>query len=171
LVWQDKRLLQERISNNDRFLEAASQILAKLAKYVDPTIQERYLKNMKSVLCQDLKKVIRERDQSNVLKEGRIGRYKELSETNNYGGKLIESYDENKWFEEAVNENVRGIRDRSDIFLTRWDPITDIYTWKDPNIYKQSHWYRFQESVKQHQKETLDILMKTNLKGLELPEF
>lgn len=73
--------------------------------------------------------------------------------------------------DQAVNENVRGLRDRSDFSLARWDPLTDIYTWKNPDKYTDTHWYRFQEAVKQHQTDTLSILMETNLKGLELPEL
>jgi len=45
-------------------------------------------------------------------------------------------YDEDKWFEEAVNEKVRGLRDRSDLTLTLWDPLTDTYTWKNRETYK-----------------------------------
>ena len=45
--------------------------------------------------------------------------------------------------EEAVNEKVRGLLDKSDLFLARLDPLTDIYTWKDRKNYKQIHWYRF----------------------------
>jgi len=75
------------------------------------------------------------------------------------------------WLEEAVNEKVRGLRDKSDLMLARWDPLTDVYTWKDRKNYRDTHWHRFQEAVKQHQDETWGILNETNLKGLELPEM
>jgi len=73
--------------------------------------------------------------------------------------------------DDAVNEDVRGLRDRTDFFVNRWDPLTDIYTWKNPDDYKTAPWYRFQEAVKQHQSDTLAILMENNLNGLELPEL
>jgi len=171
LVWEDKRLLHERVSNVDRFLKAATYLLTKLTRYVDPKIKEKYLQKIKISLRKNLKKAIGEYDHINILKEGRIARYKALSETNDYGDKLLADYCENKWFEEAVDERVRGLRDRSNSEGALRTVFTDIYNWKNPKQYKQSHWYRFQEAVKQHQQETLDILMKTNLKGLELPEF
>ena len=37
--------------------------------------------------------------------------------------------------------------------------------------YKDTHWHRFQQAVKQHQDETWQILKEKNLKGLELPEM
>jgi len=73
--------------------------------------------------------------------------------------------------DEAVNEAVRSFRDRSDLFLARWDPLTDLYTWKDRENHKQTHWRRFQEAVKQHQNETWQILAENNFQGLELPEL
>ena len=98
-------------------------------------------------------------------------RYEELAETAPYGMAALKEYEQDKWLDEAVNEKVWGLRDRSDFTLARWDPLTDIYTWKDPEHYRDTHWYRFQEAVKRHQSDTLAILKETNLKGLELPEL
>jgi hypothetical protein len=55
--------------------------------------------------------------------------------------------------------------------LARLDPFSDRYRWKDRKNYKQTHWYRFQEAVKQHQNETWQILADRNFQGLELPEL
>ncbi|MCP4546567.1 MAG: hypothetical protein GY835_08900, partial [bacterium] len=151
LIWRDKRLMQERVDNQSRFLEAARNALHKLAKYVDPNIKPKDLGAMAAALRKDLKWAIGEKDQKNDYKEERIARYQELSARPAYGNREVETYDEDKWLEECTNEEVRGLRDRSDNSFTRWDPLTDIYTWKDPKTYKQSHWYRFQEAVKRHQ--------------------
>ncbi|MCP4655375.1 MAG: hypothetical protein GY856_08145 [bacterium] len=173
LVWQDKRLLGklERVDNKARFLDAAKYMLRKLTKYVDPNISSKSLGTRTASLGRDLKWAIGIRDQNNSLKSERIARYKELSGTPDYGNRELETYDEDKWLAECTNEEVRGLRDRSDIYLARWDPMTDIFTWKDPEHYRESHWYRFQEAVKRHQSETFDILKETNLRGLELPEW
>ena len=75
--------------------------------------------------------------------------------------------------DDAVNEDVRGLRDRTDFFINRWDPLTDIYTGRTLKITKLTRLapVRTQEAVKQHQSDTLAILMENNLKGLELPEL
>ena len=70
-----------------------------------------------------------------------------------------------------VKEDVRGLRDRGDFTLTRWDPITDRYHWKNSQTHRRSNWYRFQEAVKEQQDETWDILDQSNLRDLELPEL
>ena len=85
-----------------------------------------------------------------------------------YGGTGLPLYDEDLWFEQAVKENVRGLRDRGDNVLLRIDPFTDQYHWKSGRKYKQSHWYRFQEAIKTQQAHAWDVLRRTNLKGLEL---
>lgn len=171
LVWKDKRLIQERIDNKARFLGAAEKMLEKLTKYVDSKVSKKGLNEKTTELIKDMSSAIGEMDQTNDYVKERVGRYKELSARSSYSDQEVEEYDDGKWFEECVNENVRGLRDRSDIFLTRWDPLTDVYTWKDRQQFKLSNWYCFQKAVKQHQEEALDILSKTNLKGLEQPHL
>lgn len=171
LVWKDKRLIAGRVDNRSRFLTAAVHILSKLAKFVDPRITKKELQKRETALKKDLDNCIGEQDQTNEFAEERIARYSNLATKPEYGKAEITQYDEDRWLEQAVNEKVRGLRDRSDLFLTRWDPLTDIYTWKDRKNYNDTHWHRFQEAVKQHQDETWGILKESNLKGLELPEM
>ena len=83
----------------------------------------------------------------------------------------IPEYDGYEWFQDAVNENVRGLRDRSDNFLTRWDPLTDIYTWKQPAKYQQTNWHKFQEAVKINQNVTWKILDKKVFAKLDLKDL
>ena len=171
LVWKDKRLIKNRVDNKSRFLEAAQHILARLAKHMDPQMPQDELQKRQTELKKDLDLCIGERDQSNDYSKKRIARYEKLAETAPYGMAALKEYEQDRWLDEAVNESVWGLRDRSDFTLARWDPLTDIYTWKDPEHYRDTHWYRFQEAVKQHQSDTLVILKETNLKGLELPEL
>jgi len=171
LIWKDTRLIEKRVDNRKRFLEAAAHILRKLAKFTDPGITEKELKKRETALKKDLNKCIGEQDQTNQYAEERITRYSKLATKPQYGETEIIPYDEYSWFEEAVNEKVRGLRDRSDFTLTRWDPLTDIYTWENSETYKETHWHRFQQAAKQHQDETWQILKEKNLKGLELPEM
>lgn len=171
LVWQDTRLIDERVDNKTRFLEAAQHLLAKFMKYTDPKATMKTISECSSQLVDDLGKAIGERDQSNEKAKERIARYRKLSATAVYGDAELEKYDDDKWLDEAVNEKVRGLRDKSDSMLTRWDPLTDVYNWKDRSNYENTHWYRFQEAVKAHQEETWDILNKTTFSTLELAEL
>lgn len=172
LVWRDNRLIEERVDNKARFLDAAEHLLAKLMKFADGNVTGDDCRREGENLRADLDQAIGGRDQDNSKSDVRIGRYKKLAaDKPEYGNRQIEEYDEFKWFEEAINEEVRGLRDRSDFFLTRWDPWTDLYTWKDAGNFKNTHWYRFQEAIKVHQNETWEILNDKNLRGLDLKEL
>lgn len=168
LVWRDKRLLSEQRDNKKIFLDAAKHIFLKLAKMKSPKSKAATLQKRAGELIDDLDKAIGERDQSNKKSGERIARYRQLSATADYGDKELPEYDVDLWLEQALNENVRGLRDRSDFTLARFDPFQDVYTWKKGN-YQQSDWYCFQEAVKSHQNTAWDILSPKNLKGLELP--
>ncbi len=171
LVWKDTRLIKKRVDNRKRFLDAAVCILRKLAQYADPKITKKELKKREKELKNDLDTCIGRQDQTNHYANERINRYNTLATHPEYGETEIPPYDEYAWFKEAVNETVHGLPDRSDLTLTHWDPFTDTYTWKNSETYKQTHWYRFQQAVKQHQDDTWHILKEKNLKGLELPEM
>ena len=171
LVWQDKRLLNERVDNKRIFLEAAEHLLCKLTGYVDPTASENGVGEKSAELRKDLDWAVGGRDQSNRYREERIGRYRELAGRAGYGDRVLPEYDHDLWLDDAIHENVRGLRDRSDFTLARWDPLTDVYTWKDSvNCYK-TPWHCFQQAVKDHQNEPWEVLSRTNLMGLELPEL
>jgi hypothetical protein len=120
-------------------------------------------------LIKGLRSAIGEVDQSNANKKVRIERYKELSQR--MLGYDIPEYDEYAWFEQAVNEKVRGLRDTSDSSLTRWDPLTDIYTWKKPRKHKETSWYKFQEAVKSNQDTTWELLNNKVFSKLDLRDL
>ena len=168
LVWRDPRLINEAVDNTERFLEAALYMLEKLARFADPTIPDDELSRRRDQLIGDLRQAIGERDQANERCVERTARYLELAESSAYGDRALPPYDEDLWFEEAVNEDVRGLRDRGDFALLRFDPLTDKYTWKNRETYEQTDWYLFQQAVKAHQDETWDILAASNLNGLDL---
>ena len=171
IVWADTRLIRERVDNKTRFLEAVVFMLRRLAKYVDPKISPKELRIRETTLKDDLDHCIGGPDPTNAHETRRISLYRKLSRAPEYGGQEMEPYDTHRWMDDVVNEDVRGLRDRGDTFLARLDPLTDTYTWKDHENYKQTHWYRFQEAVKKHQNETWEILAERNFKGLELPEL
>ncbi len=171
LVWKDERLINERRENKRIFLDAATHMLHKLAKFVDGSISAAAIKQKSDELRTSLEVAIGERDQSNDYKSERVARYVELGSSGAYGGKNVPGYDDDKWVEEALNIRVRGLRDRSDFILSQWDPFGDICTWADAENYQSTDWYCFQEAVKNHQNTAWDILSATNLNGLQLPQM
>jgi hypothetical protein len=171
LVWQDKRLLHERVDNKMVFLDAAEHLLKAFVRYIDSTVGEGGLNEKAAELRRDLAWAIGERDQCNCFKQERIDRYRELSNHTGDGGRELVHYDEECWLDAAISEKVRGLRDRADFSLARWDPITDVYTWRDRQSYRQSAWYNFQEAVKNHQNEAWEILVQSNMANLELPQL
>lgn len=171
LVWTDARLIRERIDNKARILAAAAGLFKKLAQYADPKMGDSELGERQKALRDDLDRCIGGPDDLNAGESRRIARYRELARAPKYGGREMDRYDACKWMDEAVNEDVRGLRNRSDFFLARLDPLTDVFTWKDREGYKQTHWHRLQEAVKEHQNETWHILAERNFQGLELPDL
>jgi hypothetical protein len=171
LVWRDKRLLgtNARIDNKDRFLKAAGKLFEKYRRFTDGKCSQKILNADRKELVKGLNAAIGEIDQKNDNDKARIEKYKVLSQEEI--GYEIPGYDEYEWFEEAVNENVRGLRDRSDTFLSRYDPFTDIYTWRKPRKYKETKWYKFQEAVKVHQNTAWEILEERVFSKLDLKDL
>ncbi len=168
LVWRDPRLLDERVDNRNRFIEAAKFLYEKLARYNNKNRSQRSIGAGKPKIVKDLNVAIGDTDPKNDYRKERIERYKELALNNNYGNTDLPDYDPDEWFDAAVKEDVRGLRDRGDAMLLRYDPLQDIYTWKNPKSRKSTDWYKFQEAVKAHQATAWKVLENSNMKGLEL---
>jgi len=111
-----------------------------------------------------------------MLAARRLSRYRHLassSSSSSYGGRAIPPYDPDLWMDEAINEQIHGLRDRSDFILACLDPWPDTYTWKDraAAAYRRTPWYRFQEAVKAHQNESWQLLTDRNFLGLDLADL
>jgi hypothetical protein len=171
LVWRDTRLIEEQVDNRSRFLEAARHLLAKLARFADKSISDQEIKQRQDSLTNDLNEAIGDPDQSNERRSERVDRYKRLAQKAEYGDRELPEYNEDDWFDDAVNEHVRGLRDRSEGSLLRLDPLIDTYTWKDDQAYQLTEWYKFQQAVKVHQNESWEFLAASNLRGLELRDL
>lgn len=171
LVWQDRRLVTKnrRIDNKERFMSAVGRLFEKYRMYVDKSCSKPALNADRMQLIKQLRGAIGDTDQHNDNVKARIEKYREISRK--MFGYDIPVYDEYAWFENAVNEKVRGLRDKSDRFLIRWDPLTDIYTWKTPDDFMKTDWYRFQDAVKAHQDEAWEILNKKVFSYMDLVDL
>lgn len=170
LVWEDKRLLGEnrKIDNRQRFIEAGSRLLEELCKVVDGNISKTEIEKRQTEIQKDLFYIMQERDASNKLKDERIERCKELSRKNEYANSELRDYDHNLWFEEAINEDIRGLMDRKESILSEYTFLKDKYTWKDLEGYKDTNWFKFQISVKEHQELTYGYLTEKVFSKMDL---
>jgi len=141
LIWEDERLVpsHSQIDNKKRFLEAAQCIYEKYARYLNTPIDNS--------LNTQIDEAIGDYEDD---EEDRIERYKVLC-----GADFIE-YDKELWFKEAV--------DCVDEIVSYFGSADTVcrneaeYEWKEN--YKDSHWYRFQEAVKAHQRITMDTVIR-----------
>jgi len=173
LVWTDPRLVEDRIDNRRRFLEAAEALFVRLALHVNPARSEASLAADCAALGADLNADIGPDDPhgDQALRKARIARYVARAATTAYGGAALETYDEYAWFNAAIVEEAAGLRQKLDKFLGLADDYIDQTTaipcsWRDPIGYNHTDWHRLVEAVKAHQIACWDILVAENLPGL-----
>jgi len=151
LSWKDERLVSTHahIDNKKRFLEAAGKLFEGYHRCLattstgSPTIPDQ------EDVVAEIERAIGDYDETNEQKEKRITRYKALI------GEDFVDYEEDAWFNEAV---------RRKIGFFKWN-----YQWKEH--YQESHWYKFQEAVKAHQKIAKDEILKPIFDSMELKNF
>jgi hypothetical protein len=147
LVWKDKRLISDlqEVHNTPRFMEAAEFIFKRFKKYKNPKAPkgkvEAEWRKLKAELERAIGEEFKGRDRS---RKRRIGNYTGLIRN-------FKEYDENEWFDNAVETKRRGLKDRRNWGpFNRLNVLPDKYYQKDD--FENSHWFRFQEAVKEHQK-------------------
>jgi len=171
LLWQDERLINEHVNNRVRFLDAATCIYRKLSRHIAPKMRKKERIARESALRTDLDRCIGADDPGNDREEERIARYRECASAKPYGNREMDPYEADRWMDEAVTTDVRGIRDRGSLPIARLDPFKDHYQWRNQESHTETDWHQFQEAVKAHQNESWAILEHRNFLGLELPEL
>lgn len=151
LLWEDKRLIRNNasIDNKERFLNAADRILEEFCRFLDPACEAGVINQKKSALRAEIDKAIGDHDEKNKEQQNRIARYRKII------GDDFREYHEDAWLNEAVSKG----------FLAPLNPWADN-EWR-PN-HEESHWYRFQEAVKNHQWFAKDNILDPLTKNLEL---
>lgn len=153
--WADDRLVDGDINNNHRFLSAASELFNHYCDYLvaqgrypagsrppwDP-LQQKLVAIMGTAVGGD----------KNYYQERRIGRYLELAPW------LGPGFSEAIWFDEAIETEVRGLRDSKDSITSPFFVFKDHYYWRDGRTKERTNWYRFQTAVKAHERYALELL-------------
>ncbi|MDY6855481.1 MAG: DUF6765 family protein [Thermodesulfobacteriota bacterium] len=137
--WEDDRLMENEVDNNLRFISAAKRLFE---NYVDYLGSEASWDNLEVELLSALGRS-RHGDQTHRQAE-RLEQYSEMAQ-------WLPRYDEDLWFEEAIECKICGLKDSQDGILSRFTIFKDEYRWKEDVNKEETHWFKFQEAVKEHQ--------------------
>ncbi len=145
--WQDSRLIEPEIDNTNRFLSAARALFEKYCSARRAEGKEDYsgqwekLKEELSYIFGRNEKYtggeIRHRDE-------RLKRFREKIN--------LEEFNAREWFDAAIDADVHGLEDSHQGLKSRFTLFEDEYFWKEGLRKEETHWYRFQEAVKEHEK-------------------
>lgn len=144
--WEDCRLTDDRVCNNSRFLEAAKKLYLKYSHY-----NQDILKKEPNLAWEEL----------SIKLAGLIGSSSSGSE-NYYAAERKKRYleyaswlgefDETEWFRKAIETKVKGLPDTKDGLRAIFTLFEDGYFWQEDANKEETHWFRFQEAIKEHQK-------------------
>ena len=109
----------------------------------------------------------------------RIKRFRKLSSKKEYGGRKLKKYNISAWFNQLIKFELKVLKiDNSsawqrlilDYFSNHLSFIKNSCSWKKKD-YKNSHWYQFQEAVKEMQAEIINQLEPKIFSKLELENW
>lgn len=160
--WQDCRLVNEDVDNNERFLQAAERLYDKYRRFNETRGKDIPLS--REVLSESLRAIMG-KSTSGPLKRGGSARLDAYGELVPWLG----DFDEDRWFDEALDCEVRGLKDGNHGIASSFSFIKDRYFWKEGVDKEGTDWFRFQEAVKAHQRRAMELLTPIFAKmGLDL---
>lgn len=153
--WEDSRLVASVVDNRARFLEAAGAIFRRYCRYHKtqgrPDRSRRWNK-----LEQDLAEAMGPgfSGDGNWYREERLAAYRKLAP-------WLAPFDERDWFTAAIATRVNGLRDPGEGIAALFTLFPDSYRFRPELEPEETHWYAFQEAVKDHERAALDLLEPT----------
>jgi len=87
----------------------------------------------------------------NHNREDRLNRYRKLAP-------WLGDFDESDWFKAAIDTKVLGLKDSDSGLLSMFTMLRDKLYWKEGTDKEKTHWFRFQEAVKEHQEKAMEDL-------------
>ncbi len=168
LVWTDARLAEPEVVNADRFLDAADHLYRKLRAYKRGGAPDPDLAKDAASLAADLRADIGTPSRTSAPRAGRIARYLARALTEPYGASAVPDYFVGRWSDAAFIEQRADIVTRFDEMMARIGIAGDVLafgthmqcTWKDPQRFPQTDWFKFQEAVKSHLDECWCVLAR-----------
>jgi len=156
-IWEDPRLLKPGINNTNRFLSAARVIFERFCSTQAQSGNSDLSKGWDS-LQQELSSIFGRptTGNTNTNAERRLEKWRAKMREEG----LSEEYAGGKWFDQAVETEIRGLKDTHDGVLSSLTIFEDRYFWKQGVAKETTHWYRFQEAVKAHERAGLPLLQE-----------
>jgi hypothetical protein len=145
-LWVDIRLVEPEVNNLHRFLSAAKELFRKYCDY-----QESLGNSNNFNKWADLEKEM-------IGLQGRTYtgdiNYYEQERSEGYKDKIdwLPDFDEQEWFNESIETDIRGLRDTHDGIMAHFTLFQDKHYWKEGIVKEKTKWFLFQEAVKQHEK-------------------
>ena len=156
-VWQDDRLLEPEVDNNQRFLEAARSMFEIFSGHTGEG------GDIETVLAGLGKAFGKPGAGSGSSQEViRCAEYSSLAR-DCFGYDWLPEYNPKNWLTDVVDIDIRGLEDgRHGGIFAGLVLLKDKYYWrKDRPDYQERPWYLFQEAVKEHQNEAITTLSPT----------
>jgi len=147
--WEDDRLVHADIDNNLRFISAAKRLFEQYAEHLGRDFGD--WPDLETDLLSIMGRSRRGNEPHGL--DARMKQYAQLAPT-------LPEYDESKWFDEAIDQEVRGMTDSRNGIISRFTIFKDRYWWKPDRDKEDAHWFRFQEAVKEHQALGIDLINK-----------
>ncbi len=175
LIWDDPRLLGKNqvVNNKKRFLDAAKKMFRGYANHNNvENIAERW-GEMKGELEEAIGKCCSDVDECRKEQSRRLKAYKKIyPEVPEYGktewqegalipkGKGVLSVCDDVWqfFRKGSEVRWRAIAKPASLVEVYWPKRCRIYKFRARGKLQKSHWYRFQEAVKTHQNNAINLL-------------
>lgn len=131
--------MESDVDNNLRFISAAKRLFEKCVDYLGsdaawPDLEKDLLLTMG-----------RSRRGGQLYgRDERLERYSQMA-------KWLPLYNEDDWFNRALKQEVHGLKDSQDGILAKFTIFKDQYWWKEDVNKEDTHWFKFQEAVKDHE--------------------
>ena len=135
--WTDERLLKSEVDNNNRFISAAGGLFYKYTNVLGSRFDWKPVKELLLAIM-DIDR-----------QDKRLKLYQTIVP-------WLVPYDEHYWFDKAVDQKVRGLKDSRNEFISKLTLFKDKYSWKRNK--EDTDWFKFQEAVKEQQSDILPLV-------------
>lgn len=150
--WEDIRLVDSEVSNRSRFTSAAEALFRKYCGYLKS--QGRSENSSEWSKLEEELLLIQGRTYSGSLcyyEDDRLKSYKKSLPR-------WPEFDEKRWFDEAIETKIRGLPDSHEGLKAKITLFKDEYLWKAGVEKEDTHWFKFQEAVKEHERFAIKLL-------------
>ncbi len=162
-IWIDERLVEADVSNKLRFLAAAKRLYQHYCHWLGITRGEDR-SGQWDELAEELSLLM------GRTYTGGIPRYRD-DRIEGYRARLPDwdDFDPRLWFDDAVETEIHGLKDPTSGLAAELILMRDEYFWRNSDQHEATHWYRFQEAVKEHERTAIELLTPTFHKmGIDL---